>query len=251
EIARTEAGVGVPQVRQTARRKRELNYDIAEVTIGDRMTPIVEDAHLIAGHWQSRRAALDRAPPETDRIAGDGPARFRLPPVIYHGHPKVLLGPEHGSRIGALPGQEQRAQARKVVVSDGDAARILFLDRTQRRRRGKEARNFVLAYDAPKCASVGRSDGLAFVEDGRIAGQERPIDDIGMSDDPADAGCRPEHLARLDPVKILHRPQQSHHVTAIVAHDALGRACATGRVEDIERVGRPYGDTLCTETLRF
>src|SRR4029079_15649612 len=72
-----------------------------------------------------------------------------------------------------------------------------------------------------------------------------------MSDDPADVGCGPEHLARLDPVKILHRPQQSHHVTAIVAHDALGRACATGRVEDIERVGGPYGDTLSTETLRF
>ena len=109
----------------------------------------------------------------------------------------------------------------------------------------------MLACDAPKCASVGRSDGLAFVEDGRIAGQERPIDDIGMSDDPADVGCGPEHLAGLDPVKILHRPQQSDHVTAIVAHDALGRACAPRRVEDVERVGSLHRDALGTETLRF
>ena len=215
------------------------------------MTPIVEDGHLIARHWHGRRAGLDREPAETDRIAGDGPASLRLPPMIYHRHLQVLLGPEQGIRIGALSGQEQRAQMRKVVVADVEAARILLFDRTQRRRRGKEARNFVLACDAPKCASVGRSDGLAFVEDGRIAGQERPIDDIGMSDDPADVGCGPEHLAGLDPVKILHRPQQSDHVTAIVAHDALGGACAPRRVEDVERVGSLHCDALCTETLRF
>ena len=82
------------------------------------MTSIVEDAHVIAGHWQGCRAALDREPAETDRIAGDGPARLRLPPVVDHGNLKVLLGPEHGIRIGAFSGQEQRAQAREVVVAD-------------------------------------------------------------------------------------------------------------------------------------
>src|SRR6185312_11609082 len=69
--------------------------------------------------------------------------------------------------------------------------------------------------------------------------------------DPADVGCRPEHLARLDPVKISHRPQQSDHVTAIVAHDALGGACAPRRVEDVERVGSLHCDALRTKTLRF
>src|SRR5262252_4613533 len=84
EIARSEAGVGIPQSRQAARRQRQLDCDIAELTLGDGMTPIVEDAHLIAWHWQRRRAALDREPAKPDRIAGDGPACLRLPPVVYH-----------------------------------------------------------------------------------------------------------------------------------------------------------------------
>ena len=40
-------------------------------------------------------------------------------------------------------------------------------------------------------------------------------------------------------------------MTAIVAHDALGRACAPRRVEDVERVGSLYRDALGTETRRF
>ena len=43
---------------------------------------------------------------------------------------------------------------------------------------------------------VGRADRLALVEDGRAAGEQRRVDDVGVADDPADVGGGPVHLAR-------------------------------------------------------
>ena len=64
------------------------------------------------------------------------------------------------------------------------------------------------------------------------------VDDIGMTDHPADVGSRPEGLAGLDAELVPHRPFERDHVAAIVAHDALGLAGRAGGVDDVERVGR-------------
>ena len=68
--------------------------------------------------------------------------------------------------------------------------------------------------------------------------EQRSVDDVGVADHPADVGRRPEHLARIDAVEILHRPFERDHVAAIVAHHALGAAGRARGVEHIKRVGR-------------
>ena len=71
-----------------------------------------------------------------------------------------------------------------------------------------------------------------------------------MADDPADVRRRPEHLARLDAIKVRHRPLERDHVAAIVAHHALGLPGRAGGVEDVERVGGGDGNARHLAALR-
>ena len=157
--------------------------------------------------------------------------------MVDDGHLQLLLGPFDRVGIGALAGQEQRAEVRDVVAADMLAVRVLLLDGAERGRRGEQRHDAVLGDDAPECAGVGRADRLALEQDRRRAVQQRPVDDVGMADHPADIGSRPEDLAGLDAELVPHRPFQRDHVAAIVAHDALGLAGRAGRVEDVERIG--------------
>ena len=141
-------------------------------------------------------------------------------------------------RVEPLAGEEQVAEAREVVAASRYApAGSSFLI----------ARNAVGAVNsvftpccgdhAPERARVGRPDRLALVEDRRAAGEERRVDDVGMADDPADVGGRPEHVARVRVVDVRHAPPQRDGVAAVVADDALRHAGRPRRVEDVERVG--------------
>ena len=103
--------------------------------------------------------------PEAHRIAGDRPAGLGLPPVIDHGHFQQLLGPFDRRRIGALAGEEQRAEIRQVVLRDQLAVRVFLLDGAERGRRGEQRDALVLGDDAPERAGVRRADRLALVED--------------------------------------------------------------------------------------
>ena len=98
--------------------------------------------------------------------------------MVDHGHLQMLLGPEHGIGIGPFAGEEQRAKAGKVVFVDQRAFRVLLLDRAECGRRGEEDRDFVLARHTPKRPGIRRPDRLAFIEDRRIAGEKRPVDNI-------------------------------------------------------------------------
>src|SRR6185369_2738120 len=53
-----------------------------------------------------------------------------------------------------------------------------------------------------------------------------------------DVGRRPERLAWLDAELVPHGPFELHHMTAGVAHDALGLAGRARGVDDVERIGR-------------
>ena len=99
-------------------------------------------------------------------------------------------------RIGALAGEEQRAEFRQVVLREQLALRVLLLDGAERGRRGEQRDAAVLGDDPPERAGIGRADRLALVQDRGAAVQQRRVDDVGMADDPADVGGRPEHLAR-------------------------------------------------------
>ena len=201
---------------------------------------LVDDAHVVARHRHGRRAVLHRQHAEADRIAGDRPAGLGLPPVIDHRLLQELLGPFDGRRIGALAGEEQRAEVRQVVLREQLAVRVFLLDGAERGRRGEHRGALVLGDDAPERARVRRADRLALVEDRGAAVEQRRVDDVGVPDHPADVGGRPVHLAGLDAVVVLHRPGERDHVAAIVAHHALRDAGRAGGVEDVERVGREH-----------
>src|SRR5690348_17472400 len=61
---------------------------------------------------------------------------------------------------------------------------------------------------------------------------QRAVNDVGVADDPAHIGRRPENFVGLHPVDVAHRPVERHGVPAIVAHDSLGDP---GRPRGVDR----------------
>ena len=118
---------------------------------------------------------------------------------------------------------------------------ILLADGPDGRRRREERGHVVLLDHAPERAGVGRADGLALVEHGRRADQQRRVDDVGVADHPAHVGGRPEDLAGVHVVDVRHAPRERHCVSAVVAHDALRATRRARGVEDVERIGRVHG----------
>ena len=120
------------------------------------------------------------------------------------------------------------------------AVRVGALDGAEGSRRGEQDLDLMLLDDPPENAGVRRSDRLALEQDRRASGDQRRIDDVGMPDHPADVGCRPVDVTRLDIIDVRHRPLQRHRVPAIVADNAFRLAGGTRGVEDIERISRLY-----------
>ena len=101
--------------------------------------------------------------------------------------------------------------------------------------------DLVVVDEPPERPGIGGADGLALVEHRGGAGDQRPVHDVGMADDPADVRCGEHGVPRPDPVDVAHRPVHGHRVAAAVADHALGRAGGAGGVEDVERVRRGDG----------
>ncbi len=78
----------------------------------------------------------------------------------------------------------------------------------------------VLRDHPPEGAGVRRADRLALVEHARAAVQQRRVDDVGMADDPADVGGRPEDLAGRDAV---------NGSTSTISGRPCGRRCRARR----------------------
>src|SRR5205807_1803541 len=79
---------------------------------------------------------------------------------------------------------------------------------------------------------VGRADRLSFVEDRRVAVEERAVQDVGVAHDPPQVGRGPVDLSGLHPVDVFHAPRERDQVPAVVADDALRHAGRPRRVED-------------------
>ena len=90
---------------------------------------------------------------------------------------------------------------------------------------------------SPKRAGIRRADRLALVHDACAAGEQWRVDDVAVTDHPADIGCGPEHVARAQAVDHPHRVVQRDGMAAAVAHHALWLPGRARGVEDIERVG--------------
>ena len=164
--------------------------------------------------------------------------------MVDHRHAKDLAGPIKRIRIASFAGQEQRPQRAQVIPGRQLQRRVVPLDCANRGRSGKQRVDPMLPDDAPERSGVRRPYRLAFIKNGRGAGQQRAVDDVGMSDHPTNVGRRPEYVARRYAVERLHRPMKRNRVPAVVPHDPLGLAGGTGGVEDIQGIGRPHRDAV-------
>ncbi len=160
--------------------------------------------------------------------------------MVDHRLAQMSFRPFDRIGVGALAGQEQRAEFRQIVLRDELRVGILLADRAEGSRRGEQGDDAMLGNDAPKSAGVRRADRLAFEQHRRATMQQRRIDDVGVADHPADIGSRPERLARFDAEFVLHRPFEHDHVAAVVAHNAFWLAGRSGCVKNIERVRSLY-----------
>ena len=98
---------------------------------------------------------------------------------------------------------------------------------------------------SPKCARVRSADRFAFIQDRSISCEQGRVDDIRVSNNPADIGRRPEHFARVNTVDVFHRPLQGDDMAAVIPHYAFWLSGCTGSVDDIERIGSFNGHTVC------
>ena len=141
-----------------------------------------------------------------------------------------------GVGVQPLAGREQGPQAGDVVLSEELRLGVGLPDGPQRGGRGEQHVDLVVLDDPPERAGVGRPHRLAFVQHGGGAGQQRPVDDVGVAHHPADVGGGPHDVPGADVVDVFHGPAQGDGVAAVVPHHALGRPGGARGVEDVQRV---------------
>ena len=118
----------------------------------------------------------------------------------------------------------------------GNAFRRMFFQNTDRSRCREQPRDLVLRDDAPPACCIG-TNRQTFVEHRRHAGDQRRIDDVRMSDDPAHVRGAKESATGAIAEQRLHRLGQRHCIAADVALHALGLAGGAGGIEDVRTVG--------------
>lgn len=128
------------------------------------------------------------------------------------------------------------------MVGGTYSLRVLLADRPEGRGRREHGLDAVVGRHAPELPRVRCADRLALVQDGRGAGQQGPVDDVRMTDDPADVGSGEHRLAGADVVHGAHRPVQGDRVTAAVTDHSLGLPGRPGGVEDVQGIVRRHGD---------
>ena len=130
---------------------------------------------------------------------------------------------------------------------------IFLFDCAKCRGRSEKGIDLVLRHNPPKGARIRRSNWLTFVQDRCGASEQRCINDVGMTDNPADVTRRPEHLTCVDSVDIGHAPRQGNRMPTVIANDSLWLTRGTGGVKNVERVGCLDADALmwCRRRHRF
>ncbi|EKD38576.1 MAG: hypothetical protein ACD_75C00690G0001 [uncultured bacterium] len=143
-----------------------------------------------------------------------------------------------GVGIGTLAGKIETFKAGNVILFDKLALGILFFDGPEGSRSREQRLHLMLGNDAPEGAGIGSSDGLSFIENRGGTLQQRGINDIGMTDNPADVGSRPPDFTGIDVIQVLHGPVQGNCVAAVVPYNTFRHSGRPGGVEDVQRVGR-------------
>src|SRR5690606_34115892 len=133
-----EARVIVPERRIAARRQRRGDRDMAARPGGSRLTLVAEHREAEARHGKARAACAAPRVAESEAGRRRRPAEFGLPPMVDYRQPQSRLGPFERIGIGALAGEEHRAQPPGADTRDESAVGILLADRADRGRRGEE-----------------------------------------------------------------------------------------------------------------
>ena len=118
---------------------------------------------------------------------------------------------------------------------------ILLLQHARGGRCREHDRHLVLLDQAPPDAGIG-AQRRAFVHQCRHAGNQRAVDDVGVTDDPADVRGREHRFAGVAAVDVLHRRGQRDRVAAGVALHALRLAGGARGVQDVGGLARLQPD---------
>ena len=242
QVARHVALVVAPEGRQGSGRQWQPDDDRALLMGGERRTLLIEDMDVIAGYRHGRRTRLDGHRMQAAQIRGDRPAGLGLPPVVDDWDLQVLRGPVVGIRVESLAREEQGTERTDVGAANEGRLGVLALDCPDRGRSREQPVHPVVLDHPPEGSSVGRANRLALEHDARRPGYERRVHDVGVPDHPAHIGRRPPDIVRAHAIDVRERPGHRDRVPAVVAHHALRPAGRAGRVEDVERVGRPNWD---------
>ena len=140
----TQRSSSFQSVGQRAGRQGQAHGDRALLAGRDGIALGVEGVDPVAGHGQARRPGLDGRRVEATAARRHRPARLGLPPVIDDGAAEHAARPFVGVGVGALAGQEQRAQRRQLAVAEQLRLGILLADRPDGRRRREERGHVVL-----------------------------------------------------------------------------------------------------------
>ena len=84
--------------------------------------------------------------------------------------------------------------------------------------------------DAPECGGIRGANWFSLENNGRIAVNQRPIANVGMSHYPTHVGGGPKDISWIHIIDILHGPIERHQMTCSWPHDALRSASGAGGV---------------------
>ncbi|EKD38226.1 MAG: hypothetical protein ACD_75C00814G0001 [uncultured bacterium] len=177
-IGLDETLVIAPESSQGARRQGQFHDDIALGAFRHDFVIVVHHPHVIAGHGFGGRAFLHRQQLDATAIADNGPAGFGLPPVIDDRHADHVFGPMQGVGIGTFACKIEAFKRGNVIFLNKLAFGILFLDRPEGSRSGKERFYFMLGNDPPECAGIWSPDRFSFIENRSGTLKQRSIHNI-------------------------------------------------------------------------
>ena len=96
----------------------------------------------------------------------------------------------------------------------------------------------MLFYNAPERTRIRGSDRFAFKEYGCAALEQGPVNNVAMTNNPADIRRGPLDFAGMGIIDIPHAPLKRHPMATIIAYNSFRFACRARCIQNIERVCR-------------
>lgn len=181
-----------------------------------------------------RRARLHRKQPQTVGVGDDRAAGLGLPHVVEHGHAvaeDLLLEPFPGGWVQDLARADDPLDGVEVVAA-GDLDAVAH-QQSHGGRRGEDAAGDPVLVDDPVEGVGSRVVEGALVDDRGAAGQQRPVHDVAVADDPADVRGRPPHVVGAKAEAPASHGVDVDLVGPVRVHGQLGPRGGAGGGQDV------------------